>query len=238
MSANNLSEMDVEKIIDKVFSRKDYKSIEEAYQELAKTMVLYFSTDGTADFVLSRVYHSFNFSLLPSSLQIVAKQTWGENIKPNDKFIVLLGTYGKEEPWQDRHQSKGHKAILLNHETLTKIPMVARLLQQIGFDLGTLLGENKGIEFEGIGGTFGVFYVSPAKDSPYIPAQDFVTNYNVQSVIGTGVMLPHGDISVYIGFSRIPIEKENSSSIAPLMSLFWQHATDLLATKGMFSASA
>jgi hypothetical protein len=150
--------------------------------------------------------------------------------------MVLLGTYGNEPAWRDRTKSQGHKAILLSHDTLKKIPMVARLVQQIGFDLGTLLGEKEaGIEVQSVSGTFGVFYVSPALGSPFIPAQDFVANYEVKSVIGTGVMLPHGDICVYIGFSRLPIANDVAANIAPLMSFFWQQAFSLLEEKTMFS---
>lgn len=234
MNANNLSEADIEKVVAEVFDNHEFSSVEEAYQQLAKTMVNYFNSESQSDFVLSRVYHSFNLSVLPQPLQATATEIWGE-VNENAKFIVLLGTYGTEKEWQDRRQSKGHKAILLNHDTLKKIPMVSRLLQQIGINLGSSEGEDQGIEFEGISGTFGVFYVSPAKDSPYIPAQDFVIKYDVQTVIGTGVMLPQGDIALYIGFSRIPIAKEVASNIAPLMSLFWQKAILLLEAKGMFS---
>lgn len=238
MNLSNFSEQDIETVINQVFSENEkIGSIEEIYQRLARVMCESFCTvPGESDLVLSRVYHSFDFPLLSSSLQQTAKQIWEKNLKENSKLIALMGTYGKEAAWQDRTQSKGHKAILLSHETLNNIPMVARLIQQIGFDLGILLGEKeKGIEYKSISGAFGVFYVSPALDSPYIPAQDFVKHYEVKSVLGTGVMLPQGDIGIYIGFSRVPIENEMAANIAPLMSLFWQRAFPLLEKCGMFT---
>lgn len=237
MNLSNFTEQDIESVINKIFSQdRRFRSIEEAYQCLAQTMYETFCANtGEPDLVLSRVYHSFDFPLLSNSLQQIAKQAWEKETKESSKFIILMGTYGKEAAWCDRTQSQGHKAILLSHETLNNIPMVARLIQQIGFDLGVLLGEEKGIEYKSVSGTFGVFYVSPALGSPYIPAQDFVTRYEVKSVIGTGVMLPQGDIAVYIGFSRLPIENEIAASIAPLMSLFWQKAFPLLEEHGMFT---
>jgi hypothetical protein len=233
---SNFTEENVESIVNNLFSDNNkFISIEDAYQQLAKKMCESFNNDGKpSDLILSRVYHSFDFPLLPPSLQQVAKQVWKEEALPTSKFIALMGTYGDESGWCDRNQSQGHKAILLSHQSLNKIPMVSRLLQQIGFDMGVLLGE-KGIEFGGISGTYGVFYVSPALGSPYIPAQDFVKKYDVKSVLGTGVMLPQGDISIYIGFSRVEVTNEVAANIASLMSLFWQHAFPLLEERGMFS---
>jgi len=238
MQLDAFTEENVESVINNLFSKNEnFISIEDAYQHLAQSMCESFQNNQKqSDLILSRVYHSFDFQLLPSSLQQVAKQVWKDDAADNNKFIALMGTYGDEPAWQDRTKSEGHKVILLSHESLTKIPMVARLLQQIGFDLGTLLGEKeKGIEFEGISGTFGVFYVSPALKSPYIPAQNFVEKYAVKSVLGTGVMLPQGDISIYIGFSRVDVTNEVAANLASLMSLFWQRAFSLLEERGMFS---
>lgn len=237
MKIQNFTEENIETIINNLFSKNKFISIEDAYQHLTQLMCESFcDNQQSSDLVLSRVYHSFDFQLLPSSLQQVAKQVLGEDASGNNKFIALMGTYGNEPAWQNRSLSQGHKVILLSQQSLTKIPMVARLLQQIGFDLGVLLGtKEQGIQYEGISGTFGVFYVSPALGSPYIPAQDFVVNYDVKSVVGTGVMLPQGDISVYIGFSRTHIENEIAANLASLMSLFWQHAFPLLEERGMFS---
>ncbi len=238
MRLYNFTEQDVETIINKLFSEdKQYRSVEDAYQHLTQAMYENFcDSNGQCALVLSRVYHSFNFPLLPNSLQKIAKEVWGDAMNEQSKFIALMGTYGEKTEWQDRLKSQGHRVILLSRDSLTKIPMVSRLLQEIGVDLGALLDEKeRGIELSGISGTFGVFHVSPALGSPYIPAQDFVRQYGVQTVLGTGVMLPQGDIAVYIGFSRVIIESEVAANIASLMSLFWQRAFPLLETQGMFS---
>jgi hypothetical protein len=239
MRLDNFTEQDIEIIINKLFSEdKQYASIEDLYQHLAQAMCENFcDSNGQSALVLSRVYHSFNFLLLPSALQEIAKKVWGSAMHEQSKFIALMGTYGDKSEWQDRIKSQNHRVILLSRNSLTKIPMVSRLLQEIGIDLGVLLGEKEqGIELSGISGTFGIFHVSPALGSPYIPAQDFVSQYGVQSVLGTGVMLPQGDIAVYIGFSRVVIENEVAANIASLMSLFWQRAFPLLETHGMFSS--
>ncbi|MDX1837272.1 hypothetical protein DIZ81_06540 [Legionella taurinensis] len=239
MNLSNFTESDVETAVNEAFAQKQtFDSVEEAYQQLTQTLVDLCKHSGQSDLVLSRVYHSFDYALLPDSLQKVARDVWQDKIQEDSKLLVLMGTYGQEPAWQDRRTSQGHKAILLSHETLEHIPMVSQLLQQIGFDVGVLLGKNDpSVSYGGITGTFGVFYVSPALGSPYIPAQDFVAKYGVQSVIGTGVMLPQGDISAYIGFSRVVIEDKTASNIASLMSLFWQNAYLILEERGMFSST-
>ncbi|KGP63890.1 hypothetical protein EP47_07060 [Legionella norrlandica] len=237
MELTNLTEDNIERAVELVFTQENnFNSVEEAYQKLARVFYENFGSSlNKSEVVLSRVYHSFDFQVLPQELQSITKEIWGEQVKDTSKILVLMGTYGQEEAWRDRKQSKGHKAILLSKETLERIPMVARLIQQIGFDIGLLLGHEEGIDYEGIAGTFGVFYVSSAQGSPYIPAQDFVEQYKVQSVIGTGVMLPQGDISVYLAFTRVPIKSEVAANIAPLMSIFWQKAYFLLEKYGMFN---
>lgn len=236
-SINKLTEQDLEIIINKLFvDNKQFYSIEDAYQHLAQSMYDYFKQDHKSDLVLSRVYHSLDFLSLPNSLQEIAKQGWGDKTKKTSKFMTLMGTYGEKDEWCDRKKSQGHRTILLTQDTIANIPMVARLLQQIGFDLGALLNEtNPGAEYSGISGTFGVFYVAPALGSPYIPAQDFVKDYGVQSVLGTGIMTPSGEIAVYIGFSRVHVESEVAANIASLMSLFWQQAFSLREERGMFN---
>lgn len=238
MNLSNFTESDIETAVNEAFAQKQtFDSVEEAYQQLTQTLVDLCKNSDQSDLVLSRVYHSFDYALLPDSLQKVTRDVWQDKIQEDSKLLVLMGTYGQEPAWQNRHTSQGHKAILLSHETLEDIPMVSQLLQQIGFDVGVLLGESDhNVSYGGIAGTFGVFYVSPALGSPYIPAQDFVEKYNIQSVIGTGVMLPQGDISAYIGFSRVVIEDKTASNIASLMSLFWQNAYLILEEHGMFSS--
>jgi hypothetical protein len=50
-----------------------------------------------------------------------------------------------------------------------------------------------------------VFHVPEALGSPYIPAQDFVRQYDIESVVGFGGALPTGELGALIIFSRLPI---------------------------------
>lgn len=211
-----------------------HSSVESAAKTLVKGMCSEFRTGEKSDIVLSRVFHSFDYELLPSDIQTSGTKLLGSQPDPSSKFLVLIGSYGDEADWQDRKKSNGHQAIPLNRTTVTTIPMVARLFQQVGFDLGILLGEKKiGIDIGGVRGSYGVFHVPKAQGSPFVPAQDFVVKNGIQSVVGTGVMLPDGDVGIYLAFSRVPISETAAATISSLMSLFWQKIFPL-RDKAMF----
>jgi len=231
----NSKTRDVESVIEKLFSTiNQFASVEEATKALSKGMCQEFTTSGKSDLVLSRVFHSFDYQLLPDEIQKAGEKTLGSKPTDESKFLVLIGTYGDNPDWQDRRKSGGHKAIPLNRTTVKSIPMVARLFQQVGFDLGIVLGEKKeAINMGGVVGSYGVFHVPEALGSPFIPAQDFVKVNGVKSVLGTGVMLPEGDVGIYIGFCRVHITQEMASQFASLMSLFWQKIYTL-KERGMF----
>lgn len=229
----NPSEIDI--IIAETFkSENNLRSIEDAAKKLTQTVCQYFQTDGKSDFVLARVFQSISYQALPMEIQQQIKKT---NVTPDElsRFLTLIGTYGDEKPWQTRQTSQGHQAIPLTEETLRTVPMVSRLFQQIGFDLGAATdGDTHALHMSGVSGLSGIFYVENAEGSPYIPGQDFVKKYGVQSVVGTGVMLPQNEIAAFIGFARVPLTKAKATILAPIMSKFWRQAFPLL-NYGIFS---
>jgi hypothetical protein len=223
-------------LIDQLFTNIDnIPSVEAAAQLLTQSMCETFKTDSKSDIVLSRIFHSFEYQALPVDIQEVAKRVVGNTPSDNSIFLSLIGTYGDETAWRSRFMSQGHQAIPITQESIKKIPMMTRLFQQMGFDLGILLGEGSpGIDVSGVERSYSVFYVKDAWGSSYIPAQDFVRKYSVKSVVGSGIELPTNDVSIYIGFTRLYLDELITASIAPLMSLFWQKIFPLIE-KGFFS---
>lgn len=172
--------------------------------------------------VLSRVYLSLPFASLDPGGQEFARAKFGLSPGPKDLFLALLGTWGDAPEWRDRAKSDGHRAIPLNRQTVTTVPMLARCFQQIGFDLEIMLKADPGIHLAGVTKSFGLFHVEKAPGSPYIPAQEgFVKPRGVQSVVGCGTMLPDGAVSVWIGFSRHAIRQEAAIPLIPMMPAFW-----------------
>ncbi|MEK7867610.1 MAG: hypothetical protein AAB434_13095 [Planctomycetota bacterium] len=186
--------------------------------------------------VLSRVYLSLPYSSLDSGGAQFARETFGIDPKPADLFLCLVGTWGDQEEWKDLRRSKGHRAIPLNRETVTTVPMLARCFQQIGFDLEVVLAGEKGIRLEGVSRSFGLFHVEDAQGSPYIPAQDgFVKPLGVRSALGCGTMLPNGAVSIWIGFSRHTVTASSALALVPMMPAFWMHASPLYRKKALYA---
>ncbi len=179
--------------------------------------------EGAAQLILSRIFIVLHFTQLTDDLKQAALDNVGSPQAETLNYLVLFGTYGKEENWCSRKLSQGHKAIPLTEDTVKTIHMVARFLQQVVFDLNIILSKdrNPGIVLEGMNQLYGVFYVPHAKASPYIPAQDgFVIPYKVQSAIGSGTCLPAGIPMIYIGFASVAIPDDAAPKLAPLMSAF------------------
>lgn len=133
-------------------------------------------------------------------------------VDPGTKCLTLLASAGVEEAWNSRHLSASHKALPLpSAESVTRSPMIAQLIHQLGVEVSSLLASDPRLIVEMEQHTFNVFYVEDAEASPYIPAQrEFVVPYGIRSVIGFGGVLPSGDLYAMILFSRISISRETA----------------------------
>ena len=127
--------------------------------------------------------------------------------------LVLLGTAGAEPEWNDRRQSRGHRAIPLPDERrVAQVPMIAELFRSLGVDAPALV--NRGDDVlrpSGEGKMYRVFFVAEAEGSPYIPAQDeFVKPHGIRSVLGWGGVLHGGELFAVVMFARVPIPEESA----------------------------
>lgn len=165
-------------------------------------------TAGSSVLPLVRFYVTQPVGSLEPDLQDVARAT-GTDVFPerNVMCLALLASAGEESTWNDRRQSLAHRAIPLpSIEAVHRLPMIARLIDQLGLDAGLVVDPDlvvvpacgpRGVR---------VFYVSEARDSPYVPAQnDFVIPYGIRSVVGCGGTLPNGSIFAVVLFSTTPI---------------------------------
>jgi uncharacterized protein (DUF697 family) len=86
-----------------------------------------------------------------------------------------------------------------------RAPMVAQLIRAFGLDLETAIAPAPEIVRDLAGRNYGVFYVAEARNSPYIPDQEFVASAKLRSVVGFGGALANGDLFATILFSRVAI---------------------------------
>jgi hypothetical protein len=208
-------------------SLRQSHTLEEGAQLVARTL-----RDGFADTTaLARVYAIIPYDELPGDVAsfvdaLATSSGAAAGVQPKTPVLALLGTYGAEEPWCDRRRSAGHKGIpLLSAEFVSAIPMIARLLKELGIDLAWLDEAPEVNARKLLGGFNGVFYVddaASARDSlgrRIIPAQDFVEQQRIKTVFGMGGFYPDGTMIVAIVFTREEIARAQLERLKSLISL-------------------
>jgi hypothetical protein len=185
-------------------------------EELAQGVVRYFydncrTPDGSRECVLARFYKTHAYGELPEELQSFARGLGAADPAPELQCLTLLSTAGDKHGWNARQASHGHQAIPLpSVQMVAQAPMIAELVRAMGMDVRAVVTPQpeliRGIE----GKTFNVFFVPEAAGSPYIPAQDFVRDYGVRSVLGFGGVLVTGEFYAVILFTRVTIAPESA----------------------------
>jgi hypothetical protein len=135
----------------------------------------------------------------------------GDELKDDTRCLTLLATAGSQPNWNHRLTSAGHKAIpLTSEEVVRQAPMVFQLIQQMGVEIADVVHARGDLILDSNQQTFNVFHVADALGSPYVPAQDFVRENGVKSVIGFGGLFPTGDLFAVILFSRVYVPRETA----------------------------
>ena len=183
--------------------------------------------------VLVRLFATIPFKNLPVPNQrFVTNLAASAGISSliNDRTLVLslLGTRGEEEAWNNRHNSRRHVGIpLASGDFIEAIPMMSRLLKELGLGLDWIDSGDTKIVAKTVGAMAGVFYVPDArttvdhKGRKIIAAQDFVFTYDVKTVFGIG----GGYLTSYvfitnIVFTRETIEKRQAEQFMPVVNTF------------------
>lgn len=169
--------------------------------------------------VLARFYKTHPFGELEPELRDFAQELLPDAaLHPGTRCMTLLATAGEREEWNSRHASARHRAIPLpSEETVERLPMIARLLAQLGVQASALVEPDPALLLDLQQHTFNVFHVPEALGSPYIPAQEeFVVPYGVRSALGFGGVLPPGELFAAILFTRVPVSRETAELFQPL----------------------
>lgn len=222
---------------------KGCKTLEQAAQKVTDTLYEKFSNS----IVLARVFATMPFGALPDTNRtfvekLAARQNISNLIRYETPVLTLLGTRGIKPSWNDRGQSEGHIGIPLASATfIDKIPMMSRLVKEIGINLDWI-DHQDAIVVKTYIGVSGVFYVSDAETAiddqkrKIIAAQDFVRDYQVKTVFGLGSSyLSNTTFLTLIIFCREQIEKNKVEQFLPLISNIKASTTSLVATKAIFA---
>ncbi|MFQ5665957.1 MAG: hypothetical protein ACE5I7_05940 [Candidatus Binatia bacterium] len=218
--------------------------LEEAAQELAATL----HTQFEESVVLARVYTTVRFDALPPTKQVFARNVAASagaasELTGTTPVLSLIGTHGQEGPWNDCRNSQRHAAIpLISSAFVGAIPMIARLLHELGVPSDWIDSHDSEIIIETIGQSAGLFCVQKAADATdhegrkIITAQDFVSTYHVGSVFGTGgAYLDSGQMFVIVVFCRDVFPRAVAERFLPLTSLFQSKTAPLIGARKIFA---
>jgi len=159
---------------------------------------------------LVRFFRTVKFGDLNPECQKFARSLLKDRSEsPEIKCLTLLATTGILPEWNDRKLSRGHQTIPLHGvEVIEQAPMISQLLSQLGVDIAAIVKPNGLPMLDPARTSFNVFFVSTAKGSPWIPAQqEFIIPFKIESVLGFGGALADGDLFVIILFSKVPISR-------------------------------
>lgn len=221
------------------------QTLEEAAQRV--TDVLY--NEFRDSIILVRLFATIPFGKLPAANHTFVSrlaQTHGitQLIKDNTPVLSLVGTRGDRPAWNDRRESQGHVGIpLASADFIDRIPMMSRLLNEVGLNLDWIEHNDTDIVIKAVGRVSGVFYVEDAqtavdqKGRKIIAAQDFVEAYQVRTVFGLGGGYATSQTFVtLIVFCREPLVKSQAALFTPVITNFKAN-TMALASSGNFFAN-
>jgi hypothetical protein len=144
---------------------------------------------------------------------------------PHTPVHSLLATRGCVPEWNDPRASHGHVAIpLLSDAFVSSIPMMSRLLKELGLPLSWVQDPGSVMEGQMIGSEVGVFFVADPINAvdelgrKIIPAQEFVARHSVRSVFAVGGVVFGGAVLVLIFFGRDSIESRAARAFMPLIN--------------------
>ena len=190
-------------------------SMEEAASAIVHYLFEHFvdPTTGEKNCALARFFKTHRFAELEPRLQDVARSASGNSPALNDetRCLTLLATAGIRPEWNQRRTSVGHRAIpLVTEEVVRQAPMVAQLIQGFGLDIAQVVRPDVNLMLDVDQQNYNVFHVAEARGSAFVPAQDFVRDCGIRSVLGFGGLFSSGDLFAVILFSRVYIPRETA----------------------------
>ncbi|MEW5980184.1 MAG: hypothetical protein AB1898_30685 [Acidobacteriota bacterium] len=220
------------------------KFLEESAQALTAALHSQFEES----VVIARVFMTVPFGTLPVANQsfvrtVAASAGADSQMKPNTPVLSLVGTHGQEQEWRDRRKSKGHAGIpLMSASFVGAIPMISRLLRELGVPLAWVDSHDAKTLVQTIGSAAGLFFVEDASKATddqgrkIIAAQDFVSKYQVKSVFGVGGAYSGGEILVIVLFCRDVVTRATAERFLGLTELFKSKTAQLVESQKIFSS--
>ncbi|HZH32332.1 MAG TPA: hypothetical protein VEY11_16325 [Pyrinomonadaceae bacterium] len=215
-------------------------------QEAAQTCARMLYEEFTESLVLARLFVTLPFNELPVPDQAFVRALADEKgitplLDEKTQVLALLGTHGARGQWCDRYQSEGHLGIpLVTASFVESIPMVARLMSDMGIGSDWFDKLESHILVRNLGRAAGVFYVRDAptrldaQNRKIVSAQDFVATENIRTVFGLGGSYLNGSFVTLILFTRETIEQSQAEAFMLLVNTFKTATLSLVMNGAIF----
>jgi len=227
MKFSQITPAEIDTVLRKAAAVRGRSAVEGAAQGFTQ---MFFSRFEEA-LVLTRIFGTIPMGRLPQSNQVfvsrlAASAGVADQVNDDTMVLSLLGTSGTVPDWNDRNRSKGHTGIpLASGKFVDSIPMISRLLKEIGMDLDWIDDWDTKIVSKGfLSRSTGMFYVGDARTAEdqngrkIIASQEFVETHGVRTVFGFGIgFLNSPTLMVLIAFTRETIEAAVVRSLIPVM---------------------
>ena len=128
------------------------------------------------------------------------------------RCLCLMGADGDLPQWRDPRSWTAYPAVgLTDLATTPASPLLAAFTQGFGIDLPRFL---RGEEHPQPGrDSFETFYIAKATGDPRVPAQEFIREHGIGSVLGFGGLFPDGEAFCVTLFTRTRVP-------APVAAMF------------------
>jgi hypothetical protein len=200
--------------------------------------------------VLTRLFATVPFGGLPPARtdfvsKLAASAGVSDKLSSDTLVLSLLGTCGQEPQWSDPMKSQGHIGIpLATSAFVDAIPMMSRLLHQLGAGVDWIDRKDTSIVARALGMLGGLFFVQDAStevDSQgrkIIAAQPFVQAYGVKSVFGFGGGYSDSQVFIVgIHFLRETIDVATAERFLSHVNRFKVSTMDIVRRSAVFAAS-
>jgi hypothetical protein len=197
--------------------------------------------------VLVRVFATVPYAQVPAPVQrfvsaLVEARGQAHLLREDTTVLTLMGTRGVLPAWNTRLGSRGHLGIpLVSPEFVDAIPMVARLLSELGVTVEGVAGGGEYVT-RALGNLSGVFYVRDAtealdeRERPIITSRDFVADHGVKTVFGFGgAYMMERSFTVIIVFARQTLDHAQVKELAPIANAFKAATMGLVAANRFFA---
>jgi hypothetical protein len=188
--------------------------------------------DFLASAVLFRVFATVELEKLPAKekdfvLDLARARGVSSELESKTPVVTLLGSRGKRPQWNHRLRSEHHLAIPLTSASFIKtIPMVSRLMGDMGTGLGWVQKQERQMIVTSMGQMARVLYVADALATrtadgfDVIPDRSFVTENRVRTVLGLGGAYLNGTIVAVVLFTSELVPQDRVEKLMPVMHGF------------------